>query len=65
MSCPDCEELSVDGARHIVRLAYGPVPEDGQLMTGQEIQRFARRVIEDALKIPTLLGDRNGTPRGS
>lgn len=55
MSCPDCEELSEEGARHIVRLAYGPMPEDGELMTGEQIRTLARRVIEDALKIPTIL----------
>jgi len=61
MSCPDCE---IDWAA-VARLAYGSIPKDGPLMTGKQIQRLALRTIEDALKIPTLLGDRNGTPRGS
>ena len=54
MSCPDCE--GIDYAA-VARLAYGPVPKDGPLMTGAQIQRFALKVIEDALKTPTLLAD--------
>jgi hypothetical protein len=61
VSCPDCE---ID-YRETMRLAYGPMPPDGVLLTGKQIQRFARRVIDDALKIPTLIGERDGTPRGN
>ena len=52
-----CECGDIDYWR-VAILAYGPVPPDGVLLSGAQIQRFARRVIEDALKTPTLLGDR-------
>ncbi len=54
MSCPGCEWTEED-ARETARIAYGPVPAYGVLLTGAQMQRFARRVIEDALKIPTIL----------
>ena len=53
MSCPDCE---IDYAK-VAKLAYGPVPKDGPLMTGEQIQRFALKVIEVTLKTPTLRAD--------
>lgn len=46
MSCPECE---IDYVA-VAKVAYGPMPEDGVLLTGLQMQRFARRVIEDALK---------------
>ena len=33
-----------------VRIAYGPEPEDGLLLTGKQMQMFARRFIDDLLK---------------
>jgi hypothetical protein len=33
-----------------VRIAYGPEPEDGLLLTGAQMQRFARATIEALLK---------------
>ena len=33
-----------------VKIAYGPEPEDGLLLTGKQMQRFARAVIESILK---------------
>ena len=54
MSCPCCEWTEED-ARETVKLAYGAVPENGELLRGEEIQRFARRVIEDAIKLPSIL----------
>lgn len=54
MSCPDCDWTRED-ARETVKLAYGPMPEDGLLLTGKQIRMFARKVIEDQLKTPSLL----------
>jgi len=39
----------------VVRVAYGPVPEDGVLLTGEQMQRFARKTIEHLLKEPEVL----------
>ncbi len=33
-----------------VRIACGPMPEDGLLLTGEQMQRFARKAIERMLK---------------
>ncbi|KKM07434.1 hypothetical protein LCGC14_1733910, partial [marine sediment metagenome] len=39
MSCECCE---ID-YREVAKLAYGPVPEDGVLLMGRQMQLFARR----------------------
>ncbi len=39
----------------IVRVAYGPIPADGVLMTGEQMQRFARKTVEMVLKKPGWL----------
>ena len=59
MSCTCCEWTEED-ARETALIAYGPVPADGALLTGPQMQRFARRVIEDALKRPSMLSGLGG-----
>ena len=39
------------------QLAYGPLPKDGVLLTGAEIQFFARKTIERIVAPLTLLGE--------
>lgn len=43
-------EMSDEDVRRTIRLAYGPEPEDGLLLTGRQIQMFARATIEHILK---------------
>jgi len=38
-----------------VRVAYGPKPEDGLLLTGEQMQLFARKAIENLLLPPEVL----------
>ncbi len=63
MSCTDCEGciccggLSKEEAAEIVKIAYGPEPDDSVLLTGAQAQRFARRTIEGFLKRPSLLDE--------
>lgn len=54
MSCLCCDWTAED-ARETAKLAYGPLPDDSALLTGKQIQFFARKVIEDQIKFPRLL----------
>ena len=43
-------DMTDEQIQGMVKVAYGPVPEDGVLLTGEQMQRFARKAIENLLR---------------
>ena len=50
-------KFTEEDLRRIALLAYGSMPDDGVLLSGSEIQLFARKAIEALLRGPAFASE--------